>query len=313
MIKYTIKRLLILIPVIIGISFLIFSIMKFTPGDPARLILGEYATQQDVDALRERMGLNDGFFIQYGRYMLNALKGDFGISYSTNQPIITEIINRFPTTLKLSIGSILIAVCLGIPIGIISAVRQYSLVDDISMLVAMLLTSMPNFWLGLMLMLLFSLKLGLLPAYGIGSFKHFIMPWITLSSASLALFIRMTRSTMLEVIRQDYIRTAKAKGARESRAIFKHAMRNTLLPIITIIGTQLSIQLGGSVVVENVFALPGIGTMAITGIKAKDTPTVMAAVMFIAIVGGLINLFVDILYVYIDPRLKSQFIKVRNL
>ena len=312
MLRYIIKRILMLIPVLLGISLLIFTIMQLSPGDPAREILGEYATQEDVDHLREEMGLNDPFFVQYGNYVLNAVQGDFGTSYQNRQPVVKQILQRYPTTLKLAFGSILLAVLIGIPIGIISAVRQYSLIDNISMLVTMLLTSMPAFWYGLMLMLIFSLKLKWFPATGSASLKHFVLPWMTLCGTTLALLIRMTRSTMLEVIRQDYIRTAKSKGASEKRVIVKHALRNALLPIITVVGTQLSVQLGGSIVVENVFALSGIGTMAINGIKSKDAPVVMAAVMFIAVVGGLVNLFVDLLYTVIDPRLKSQLVQSKR-
>lgn len=312
MLRYAIKRILMLIPVLLGISLLIFTIMQLTPGDPAREILGEYATQEDVDNLRDEMGLNDPFLVQYARYIVRALQGDFGTSYQNRQPVIQQILQRYPTTIKLAFGSITVAVLIGIPVGIISAVRQYSIMDNVSMFVAMLLTSMPAFWYGLMLMLLFSLKLKWFPATGAASLENFVLPWLTLCGTTLALLIRMTRSTMLEVIRQDYIRTAKSKGATERRVIFKHCLRNALLPVITVVGTQLSVQLGGSIVVENVFALPGIGTMAINGIKSKDAPVVMAAIMFIAVVGGLVNLFVDLLYTVIDPRLKSQLVKMKR-
>ncbi|MDO4564295.1 MAG: ABC transporter permease [Clostridia bacterium] len=312
MIKYIIKRVLMLIPVLLGISLLIFTVMNISSGDPARALLSDYASQEDVDKLREEMGLNDPFLEQYGRYIWNALHGDLGTSYQSGQPVVQLIAQRYPTTIKLALGSILLSIIFGIPIGILSAVKQYSLIDNASMLLSMLLTSTPSFWLGLMLLIVFSLTLHWLPAtqaLGTPTIKHFILPWITLNCMTFALLIRMSRSTMLEVIRQDYIRTAKAKGATDRRVTFKHALRNALLPIVTVIGTQLSVQLGGSVVVESVFALNGIGTMAINGIKAKDTPVVMAAIMFIAIVGGIINLLVDIGYVFIDPRLKSQFFK----
>lgn len=309
MLKYILKRIGLLIPVIIGISFIIFGVMHLTPGDPAREMLGDNATPEAVEALREEMGLNDPFFTQYGRYMINAIQGDFGQSYQTKQPVLEQIIDRFPTTIRLAIGATVLAILIGIPVGLISEVKQYSLMDDISTFFSMLLTAMPNFWLGLVLLLIFALNLKWLPSYGSSSFKHFILPWITLSCMTLAILIRMTRSSMLEVIRQDYIRTARAKGAKESRVVFRHALRNALLPIITVVGTQLSVQLGGSIIVENVFSLPGLGSMIISAIKTKDIPVVMAGVMFIALVGGLVNLIVDILYVYIDPRLKSQYIR----
>lgn len=312
MLKYILKRLLLLIPVIIGISFIIFSIMQLTPGDPAREILGETATQEAVDALREEMGLNDPFLLQYGRYMWNAIRGDFGTSYQTGQSVIKQILERFPTTIYLAIGATLAAILIGIPVGLISAVKQYSIIDDVSTIFSMVLTAVPNFWLGLVLMLTLSLKLKWFPAYGATSLKHFVLPWITLSCMTLAVLIRMTRSSMLEVIRQDYIRTARAKGAKERRIVFHHALRNALLPVITVIGTQLSVQLGGAIIVETVFSIPGLGTMIISGIKTKDIPVVMGGVTFIALVGGLVNLLVDILYAYIDPRLKSRYVGTKR-
>ena len=310
--KYIGKRLLMMIPVILGISFLIFAIMNLTPGDPARLILGEYAPQEQVDLLREEMGLNDNFFVRYGRYIADALRGDFGESYRTGQDVALEIAARFPTTVKLASGAIFLSVLIGIPVGIISAVKQYSIIDGVSLISALLLTSMPNFWLGLMLLLLFSLKLGWFPTSGAGSASAFVLPCITLAASTMAVLIRMTRSTMLEVIRQDYIRTAKAKGAKESRIIFKHALRNALLPVVTIIGINFGIQLGGSIVLENVFGMPGLGSLIVESVKMKDTPTVMAGIMFIAVVGSLVNLGVDILYMYIDPRIKSQYVRAKG-
>lgn len=312
MLKYILKRLLLLIPVIIGISFIIFSIMQLTPGDPAREILGDNAAQEAVDALREEMGLNDPFLLQYGRYMWKAVRGDFGTSYQTGQSVMKQILERFPTTIYLAIGATLVAIIIGVPVGLISAVKQYSLMDDVSTIFSMVLTAIPNFWLGLVLMLALSLKLKWFPAYGATSLKHFVLPWITLSCMTLAVLIRMTRSSMLEVIRQDYIRTARAKGARERRIVFRHALRNALLPVITVIGTQLSVQLGGAIIVETVFSIPGLGTMIISGIKTKDIPVVMGGVMFIALVGGLVNLLVDILYAYIDPRLKSRYVGTKR-
>jgi ABC-type dipeptide/oligopeptide/nickel transport systems, permease components len=310
MAKYIGKRLLMMIPVILGISFILFSIMNLTPGDPARVILGENATQSDVDTLRAELGLNDNFFVRYGNYVKNAAMGDYGKSYRTNIPVADELFSRFPTTLTLTFWGIAIAVIIGLPIGIISAVRQYSLIDIMSLGAALSLTSIPGFWLGLMLILLFSLKLDLLPATGVDTWRHFVMPSITLAAGTMATLIRMTRSTMLEVIRQDYISTARAKGATEGRIIFKHALRNALLPVITIIGINFGLQLGGAIIIESVFAMPGLGSLMITSIRMKDTPMVMASVLFVAVVAGLVNLLVDILYMYIDPRIKSQYVKV---
>ena len=309
MTKYIIKRFLMMIPVIIGISFLLFSVMELTPGDPARLILGETAAQSDVDALREEMGLNDNFLVRYVNYGVNALKGDFGNSYITGLPVSTEVISKFPATFKLAVTAMIIAVVIGIPIGIISAVKQYTIIDTMSLISSLIMTSMPGFWLGLMLILAFALKLDLFPVTGGDTWLHYVLPSVTLAASTMAILIRMTRSTMLEVIRQDYIRTAKAKGAGENKIIFKHALRNALLPIVTVIGINFAVQLGGSMIIENVFAIPGIGSLMIEAVKMKNTPVVLASVIFVALLGGLVNLAVDILYMYIDPRLRSQYVK----
>ena len=219
MLKYIFKRIVMMIPVMFGISLIIFTIMEFTPGDPASLILGEGAPEEAIMALREEMGLNDNFFVKYARYMKNALKGDFGISYRNKVPVVDEIASRFPNTLKLTLLGAAISILIGVPVGVISAVKQYSAIDTVSIFLSLILASMPAFWLGLMLILLFSLKLDLLPATGADSWKNFIMPAMTLAAASMASLIRMTRSSMLEVIRQDYIRTATGKGASNGRVV----------------------------------------------------------------------------------------------
>ncbi len=308
MLKYIGKRLLMMIPVLLGITFIVFTIMNLTPGDPARLILGPSASNDEVEALREEMGLNDSFFVRYFRYIKNiVVHGDFGVSYRSKVPVYNELFARFPSTLKLAFGGILLMTVIGIPVGIISGVKQYSLTDKIITIIAFLLTSMPPFWFGLMLILLFALKLDWLPATGVETWKHFILPCVTLSASMMAALIRMTRSNMLEVIREDYIRTAKAKGAKESRIVFKHALRNALLPVITIIGMDFGQMLGGTMIIESVFAMPGLGTMTINAIRMKDTPLVLASILFVAVAVSIMNLLVDILYAFIDPRVKSQY------
>ena len=309
MLRYIMKRFLMMIPVILGITFIIFAIMNFTPGDPAKLILGEEATAEDVAKLRTELGLDDPFLVRFARYVINAVQGDFGTSYRNRQPVFNEIFDRFPTTFKVAFFGILIAVFIGVPIGILSAVKQYSIIDTISTIGAMLLTAMPGFFVGMLLILLFALKLNILPATGISSWKHFVLPSLAVASVTMATFIRMTRSTMLEVIRQDYVRTARAKGASESRIVFRHCLRNALLPIITVIGMNFAHQLGGTVMIEAVFAIPGLGSHMVTAVRQKDTPVVMASIIFVAVVAGLMNLLVDILYTYIDPRLKTQYTK----
>lgn len=305
--KYITRRLLMLIPVILGVTFIVFSIMYMTPGDPAQMILGESAPESAVKALREKMGLNDPFIVQYGRFVKNAIMGDFGRSYATKKEVFAEIFARFPATLQLASVGVLVAVLIGVPVGIISATKQYSLFDSVAMILALLGVSMPNFWQGLMYILLFSVTLGWLPSGGYGSFKHFILPALTLGTSTAAVIARMTRSSMLEVIRQDYIRTARAKGVEEKKVILKHALKNALIPIITVVGLQFGHLLGGAVLTETVYSWPGIGRLLVDAIKQKDTPMVQATVVFIAVTFSIVNLAVDILYAYVDPRIKSQY------
>ncbi len=307
MTRYILKRLLYMIPVLLGVSFLIFGIMAMTPGDPAMTILGDGATPEALAALREEMGFNRPFLIRYFDYLLDAIRGDFGVSYMSKQPVFDEILTRLPFTVRLSFFGIGLAMVIGIPIGIISAVKQYSILDTTVTGVSLVLTSMPGFLIGLLLMLVFSVRLGWLPMIGLDSFKAHIMPCLALSSPTLAAMVRMTRSSMLEVIRQDYIRTARAKGASEKRVIFKHALRNSLMPVITVAGMNFGVNLGGSIVIEQLFAIPGIGQYMINGIRQKDTPVVMATVLTAALLASLVNLVVDIIYTYVDPRLKAQF------
>ncbi len=309
MLKYIWKRLLLMVPVIIGLSFILFSIMELTPGDPARSMLGEYAPDEEVMRLREELGLNDPFFVRYGRYVWNALHGDFGTSYRTNIPAAEEIATRFPATLKVAFFAVLLAVVVGIPVGIVSAVKQYSTVDISSMISALLFTSIPPFWLGLLLILFLSVKLQILPAVGSDSWKHFIMPAVAMAAAQMATLVRMTRSTMLEVIRQDYIRTARAKGAAPARIIFIHSLQNALLPVVTAVGISFSNLLGGALIIENVFGISGLGTLMVESVTGKDTPMLISSVLFAAVVGGFVNLGVDLLYTFIDPRVKSQYLK----
>ncbi len=309
MIKYIVKRILILIPVLIGVSFLVFSILALMPGDVAAVQLGISATPEGIEKWNEEHGLNNPFLLRYFKYMKGLIKGDFGVSWSTNTAITKEFSERIPSTLALTAGTIVLVILIGVPVGIISAIKQYSIFDNITRLLAMLLTSIPAFWIGLLLILKFSLELDIFPATGGGSISHYVLPWITLSAAMSAQMIRMTRSAMLEVTRSDYVQTAKAKGAKPLRVVFVHQLRNALLPIITVVGIILGQTLGGAIVTETIFALPGVGTYLLQGIHKYDMPVVMISVLFIAGMIGLINLAIDILYMYIDPRLLSQFIK----
>ena len=312
MLRYIFRRLLMLIPVVLGVALFIFAVMDFTPGDPAVMILGEGATEAEYAALRASLGLNDPLLVRYARYIVNALKGDFGVSYRTQIPVFQEIAARLPYTAILAVVSTLLAVTIGLPVGVFSAVKQYSLSDNMALGCALLMTSMPTFWLAMMLVLYFSLKLKWLPAMGVQSWRHFILPAIANASATTASLTRMTRSTMLEVIRQDYIRTARAKGAKENTVIFGHALRNALLPVVTLIGVNFGAALSGTIVIEQVFAIPGLGQLMVNAIRTKDTPMIIASLLFTAIIASLVNLLVDILYAYIDPRLKAKFSVVKR-
>lgn len=305
--RFILKRVLLMIPILFGVTIIVFTVMSFTPGDPARLMLGQAAPKEAVEQLREEMGLNDPFVVRYVRYMGDALHCDFGTSYRTGRPVFEEIFVRFPVTLKLALTSIALVILIGIPIGILSAVKQYSFLDVISTVSAMLMASIPGFWLGLMMILLFSLHLGWLPSNGIGSFSHYIMPTIALALPIAAEVLRMTRSTMLETIRQDYIRTARSKGATEKIVIWRHALKNALLPVITVIGSEFGGLLGGTILIESVFAIPGLGSLVVNSIRTKDVPQVMAATLFIALIFCVVLLLVDIAYAYIDPRVKARY------
>ena len=307
MIKYILKRLLMLIPVMIGVTFLVFSIISMTPGDVASMILGDGATQESIEKLREDMGLNDPVIVQYFNYIKDLVSGDMGSSYATGKSVSSEIGSRFPNTFKLTLSAILISVLISIPIGVISATRQYSIFDNVGMILALIGISMPSFWTGLILIILFSLNLGWFPSGGMTGIKSLILPAFTLAIASTASITRTTRSSMLEVIRQDYINTAKAKGVSRKVVIRKHALKNALIPAITVIGLEFGVLLGGAVLTETVFSWPGIGRLMVESIQRKDTPMVLGCVIIFAVSFSVVNLIIDILYAYIDPRIKANY------
>ena len=296
-----------LIPVLLGVSFIVFSILSFTPGDPVEMRLGDNYSEEAYQAMKEEMGLNDPFLLRYVKYIGNAVRGDFGNSYRTSQPVLNELAARLPNTILLSAAAMLFAVLLGIPLGVISATHQYSAVDNISMIGALFGVSMPNFWLGLMLIVIFAAGLRWFPSSGFEDWASIVPPAVTLSVNSLAMITRMTRSSMLETIRQDYIRTARAKGLKEGVIVIKHALRNAMIPIVTTVGLQFGFSLGGAVLVETVFAWPGIGRLLVECIKLKDTPVVVACVLVLATMFTVINLCIDVLYAFLDPRIRAQY------
>lgn len=332
--KYILRRLLLLIPVLFGVSLATFVVMHSFTADPATIILGEHATADRVEALREELGLNKPVYVQFSDYLTKTLSGDLGKSVITKTSISAELMKRFPATVELAVSAVCIASVLGLILGVVSAVKQNSVLDYGAMGVALLGVSMPIFWLGLMMIILFSVTLGWLPASGritIGmapdditgmylidalltgdmtsfwdAFKHLVMPALALGSYSTAIIARMTRATMLETIRQDYIRTARAKGLKESMVIVKHALRNALIPIVTVIGLQMGALLGGAVLTETVFSWPGIGSYVVEGILVSDYPRVQGAVLLIGTIFVMVNLIVDVLYSYLDPRIQHS-------
>ena len=307
MLKYIARRLLMLIPVLLGVTLLVFSLMYITPGDPVDSLLGDNATPEAREALREELGLNGGYFERFFNYVVRLLRGDMGICYSTRQTVATRIAQTFPNTVKLASFAVVFAVVFGLTFGIVSAIRQYSIIDNIVMSISMIGISMPSFWCGLLLMLLFCVKLKWLPASGFDSFSCVILPGIALGVNSAASIARMTRSGMLEVIRQDYISTARAKGLSEFKVVMVHALKNALIPVITTIGMQFGLLLGGAVLIESIFAIPGVGKMMVDAIKSRNYPVVQGGVLVIALSFCLVNLVVDILYAYVDPRVRSQY------
>ena len=308
--KFILKRLLYMIPVLLGVAFLVFAILSLTPGDPGTIILGITAKPEDIASLNEQFGYNKPFLIRFFSYIKDiVLHFNLGVSYQTREPVINDIMAKFPNTLKLTIFSMSLSAIIGISFGIISAVKQYSALDHICVVTALVFACIPGFWLGLMLMMLFSLKLGWLPSYGAESLKNFILPTLTVSMTSAAGLLRLTRSAMLETIRQEYIRTAKAKGASKKRIIIKHALRNALMPVVTTLGTSFGASLGGAIIAETVFAMPGMGTLITTAIRQKDIPRVMGSTLFLAVLFSLIILLVDILYAVIDPRIMDKYKK----
>ena len=332
MLKYIIRRILMLIPVLIGVSIVVFLIMRVFSPDPAPIVLGEHATQAATEAWRQANGLNEPIYLQYFHYFQGALTGDLGTSYYTKSPVTKEILTRFPATIELAFVAVILASFFGILIGVISAVKKNSIFDNAGMLVALIGVSMPIFWLGILLIIFFSGTLHWLPSNGridpllqpirftgfylidsliegnwsafSDAFRHLILPASALAMYSMAIITRMTRSSMLDTLQQDYIRTARAKGISEGRVIYKHALRNGLNPIVTVIGLQLGSLLGGAVLTETVFSWPGIGAYTVTCILKSDFPVVQGVVLLVAAIFVFMNLIVDVIYGFLDPRIK---------
>lgn len=312
MFKYIIKRLLAIIPVVLGVLFIVFAIMRMAPGDPAMAALGSHYTMEQYEAKREELGLNDPFIVQFVDYVVDVVtEFDLGTSYANKRPVLTEIQERLPVTLRLGLSGVVITIALGIPLGILAAIRQYSVGDYIATVMSLVLASTPSFWLGLMLIIIFALNLHWLPAsmssVALSTWKHWLLPVVTIGLPPVASVLRFTRSTMLDVVRQDYIRTAHSKGLSESKVIIKHALRNALLPIVTFVGLMLGFTVAGSVVIESIFSIPGIGSLVTSAVSHQDYPVIQGCVLILSILICLINLTVDLIYGFIDPRIMSMY------
>lgn len=313
MYRYIIKRLLFLIPTVLGVTLIIFLVMNITPGDPARALLGSSAPQADVDALNHELGYDLPFLQKYVNYIKNMVfNRDFGLSYFTKQSVFDEIWPRYIVTIKLAFIGVILSAAIGIPLGIYAAVKQYSLWDTIPSIFAFLIAAIPSFVLGMVLLFIFSLKLNILPSYGIASFKNYIMPALAISIPPAAMNMRFTKSSMLESIRQDFVRTARAKGAAENVVIWKHALKNALLPVITNIGLSLGTLIAGAVVAEKLFSIPGIGSLIVDRITYKDEPVIIAGTILIAVCFTIVMLIVDLIYAYIDPRIRAKYARTKG-
>lgn len=312
--KIILKRVVQLIPVLFVVVAIVFTITRLMPGNPAMIILGPQAPREAVEKMTLEMGLDKSIPEQFGKYLLDVARGDFGKSYRYNRPVLTILLEKLPNTIYLAGASILIALFVGIPVGVVSACRQYSFFDYASMIAALIGVSMPSFWLGLMLVLVFSVHLGWLPSIGMGHFSngagdvlsHLLMPAFCLSTGSMANFARVTRASMLDVIHQDYIKAVRAKGVAERTVIFKHALKNALPPVVTVIGMRFSFLMGGAILVESIFSWPGMGRLIVEAIGNKDYAVIQGSVLLMAFIYVLINLIVDIAYTYLNPKITYE-------
>ncbi len=306
MLKYTIRRLLQTIPLLIAISFAAFIMMHLVPGDPVRNMMGIEASKEAVEAERERLGLNDPLLVQYGRFLGGVLQGDLGTSIFTKQSVTDEILKKYPATIKLALGGTIFASVVGILAGIVSAVKRNKLTDNVIMVLSLVSVSTPSFFLALVLMLFFSLQLGWLPSMGLRTPLHYVLPIITLGMQSVGTIARTTRSSMLEVLGQDYIRTSRSRGIPERVIIYSHAFKNAIIPVLTIVGLRFGGLLAGSMLVETVFSIPGIGRYLVDAVLERDYPVVQSTVLVLACTFVLVNLIVDLLYAVADPKIRYE-------
>jgi ABC-type dipeptide/oligopeptide/nickel transport system permease component len=304
MLRYLVRRLLLTIPVLLGVATLVFALIHFIPGDPAQAMLGEGATQEEVEQLRQRLGLDQPLVVQYASFLGGLFRGDLGVSLRNDQPVTRQILERVPATAELAMASMAVAILLAIPLGIVAAVWRGTPVDYGAMTLALVGISVPNFWLGPLLAIVFAVELGWLPVGGRGTFAHLVLPSVTLGAALAAILARMTRASLLEELREPYVLAARAKGVSKSRAVLRHAFRNSLIPIVTILGLQFGVVLTGAVITETIFAWPGIGRLLIQSISFRDYPLVQGCVLLIAVTYVGVNLLTDLTYGFLDPRIR---------
>lgn len=304
MVMYTVRRLLMLVPVLLGVTLFTFAIIQVTPGDPVVMMLGPHATPERVAEFREELGLNDPLHVQYGRYVWNALHGDLGKSFRGQTPVMREILDRFPSTIQLTLAAMSLAIPSGVFLGVLAATTRRKWVDNAAMMAALVGLSIPNFWLAIILILVFGVTLKWVSATGGGTMKDLILPAFTLALAPAAVLARLTRSSILEVIREDYVRTARSKGLSWRAVTQVHILRNALIPVVTVGGLEFAAMLGGTVFIENVFARPGIGRFAVNAILARDYPQIQGVVLLAATIYVLLNLAVDLVYGLLDPRIR---------
>ena len=308
MARYVAKRLLWMIPITLGVAVLVFTLMTFCPGDPAEIILGSTATEENLESLRQELGLNQPFLVRLGTFLSDTfLHFDLGNSWATGASVKAAIMERLPRTLTLATTMMAISFCIGVPLGIMAAFHQTQWQDNLCMTLALIGISIPNFWLALLLVLLFSVKLGWLPAMGIGGLQYYILPALAGCTGGIATSARQTRSSMLDVIRSDYITTARAKGVPEHQVIIKHALKNGMIPIITVMGTHFGKMLGGTMIIETIFSIPGMGQLIINAVNGRDYQVVQVGAVFLAIAFSFCMLAVDLLYAAVDPRIKAKY------
>lgn len=309
MLRYIIKRLLIMIPILLGISFIVLILIDLSPGDVARIVAGPDAEDWEVEEVRVQLQLDDPLLVRYGRFIWNAVHGSFGKSFINKQDVWGAMMSRFPYTVLLAFLSVILSVVIGIPAGIVAATNQYSWKDNLTIVLSLFFVSMPAFWFALLLVQLFSVKLGWLPAAGIGTWKHWILPTVSLALAYMASIARQMRSNMLEVIRQDYIVTARAKGLSEHTVLYRHALKNALIPVIQVVGGLFSMALGGALIAETIFSLPGLGVYSLTALSNRDYPAIQGSVLFLSIINCVMILVVDVVFAFVDPRIRSQYVR----